>query len=53
MDNNEVMAAIAMALHQYKSTEVHDSESYKLTIVPRYSEWNSKATAMRQKPQKR
>jgi hypothetical protein len=53
MDHNEVVAAIAMALHQYRSTEVHDVESYRLTIAPRRSEWNSRAAAMRQKPQKR
>ena len=30
--NDEIAAAIAMALSQYLNEEVHDTESYKITI---------------------
>lgn len=44
--NNEVYAAIAMALHDDLGYNLHDSESGKLTIVARDSEWSSKAAKM-------
>ena len=44
--NNEVYAAIAMALHDDLGYNLHDSESGRLTIVARDSEWSSKAAKM-------
>ena len=44
--NNEVYAAIAMALHDDLGYNLHDSESGRLTIVARESEWSSKAAKM-------
>lgn len=39
--NDATQAAIAMALHLYYA-DVHDVESYKLTIRPSQTAWNSK-----------
>ena len=44
--NNEVYAAIAMALHDDLGYNLHDSESGRLTIVTKESEWSSKAAKM-------
>ena len=44
--NNEVYAAIAMALHDDLGYNLHDSESGRLTIVAKDSEWSSKAAKM-------
>lgn len=44
--NNEVFAAIAMALHDDLGYNLHDIENNKLTIVERNSEWSSKAAKM-------
>ena len=44
--NNEVYAAIAMALHDDLGYNLHDSESGRLTIVAKDSEWASKAAKM-------
>ncbi len=43
---NEIFAAIAMALHEHNGNNVHDIESGKITIVPRKTEWNSRALFM-------
>ncbi|MBQ0074465.1 MAG: hypothetical protein KBT34_09745 [Prevotella sp.] len=40
--NNEVYAAIAMALHDEQGYNMHDSESGRLTIVQHNTEWASK-----------
>lgn len=40
--NNEVFAAIAMALHDEIGYNMHDSESGRLTITVRDTEWKSK-----------
>ena len=39
--NNEVYAAIVMALHEYKGNNVHDKESNSITIKPVQTQWNS------------
>ena len=44
--NKAVYAAIAMALHDDLGYNLHDSESGRLTIVARDSEWSSKAAKM-------
>lgn len=44
--NNEICAAIAMALHDDLGYNMHDLESGKLTIVNHESEWSSKAAKM-------
>ncbi|MCQ2220366.1 MAG: hypothetical protein MJZ12_03170 [Prevotella sp.] len=40
--NNEIFAAIAMALHDEIGYNMHDSESGRLTIKARNTEWTSK-----------
>ena len=46
----ETAAAIALALHLYLGTEVHDTESGIITIKPHASDWSCKALTMRRKP---
>ena len=41
---NEVYAAIAMALHEFKGNNVHDKESGIITIKNHFTEWNSHYT---------
>ena len=48
--NNEVYAAIAMALHEYKGNNVHDKESGIITIKPHCTEWNSSMLTMTPRP---
>ncbi len=38
---NEVYAAIAMALHEFKGNNVHDKESGIITICLHHTEWNA------------
>ncbi len=45
--DNEVYAAIAMALHEHEGRNMHDKESGKITICPRRTDWNSRALIMR------
>ena len=47
--NNEIYAAIAMALHDEQGNNMHDSESGTLTITPRNTEWASKQAKMTNK----
>ncbi len=44
---NEVYAAIAMALHEHQGNNKHDVESGKITITRRDSEWLDRALVMR------
>ncbi len=44
--NNEVFAAIAMALHDDLGYNLHDDESGKLTIRNHNTEWTSKVIKM-------
>ena len=44
--SNEVYAAIAMALHEYKGNNVHDKEAGIITIRPRHTEWNGHTLMM-------
>lgn len=48
--NNEVYAAIALALHEFKGNNVHDKESGIITIRPRRSDWESHILHMTPKP---
>ena len=48
--DNEVFAAIALALHEYKGNNVHDKESGKITIVEHLTEWNGHALTMTAQP---
>ena len=47
---NEVYAAIAMALHEFKGNNVHDKESGRITIKSHFTEWNSHYTMTTQHP---
>ncbi len=40
MKENEIFAAIAMALHEHNGSNMHDKESGKITISKHTSEWN-------------
>ncbi len=44
---NEVFAAIAMALYEHAGSNMHDIESGVITIKPRSTEWNGRALIMR------
>jgi hypothetical protein len=44
--SNEVYAAIAMALHEFKGNNVHDKEAGIITIRPRHTEWNGHTLMM-------
>lgn len=48
--NNEIFAAIAMALHDAEGYNMHDDESGKLTIISKSSEWNSRNATVTQMP---
>lgn len=50
-DNEEEIIAIVKALHDYDAGEVHDKESFKITIIRNeYSEWNNNILKFRQIP---
>ena len=44
--DNEIFAAIAMALHEFQGNNVHDTESGKITIKEHLTEWNGHALVM-------
>ena len=44
---NEVYAAIALALHEHLGNNVHDVEPGIITIRRTHSEWNNKALNFR------
>lgn len=50
--NNEVYAAIALALHEFKGNNVHDKEPGIITINGRHTDWESHLLRMTPKPQK-
>ena len=43
---NEVYAAIAMAMHEFKGNNVHDKESGIITIKTHTTQWNGHALTM-------
>ena len=49
--NNEVLAAITLALHEYQGYTMHESESGVLTLGNADTEWNSKLRTQRQQPE--
>lgn len=50
MNNKEVFAAIALALHEFEGNNVHDCESGKITIVGHETQWNGHALQMTAHP---
>ena len=50
MKNNEVYAAIALALHEYNGNNMHDKEAGVITIKSKHSEWESHILTMTQHP---
>lgn len=48
--NNEVYAAIAMALHEYMGNNVHDKESNIITLKSVHTQWNSHIQMMTKRP---
>lgn len=50
MKDQNVYAAIAMALFEYKGNNVHDKESGIITIKPRATGWNARFLSMTPKP---
>lgn len=48
--DNEILAAIFLALHQYQSDNMHDNESGKITILEHNTEWNGHALTMTERP---
>ena len=47
---NEIYAAIAMALHEFMGNNVHDKEPNVITIKPKHSQWNARFLSMTAKP---
>jgi hypothetical protein len=50
MNNQEVYAAIAMALHEHLGNNVHDTETGIITIAARPTQWNGYAQTMTPRP---
>lgn len=50
MKQNEVYAAIALALHEFKGNNVHDNESGVITINEKLSQWNGYTLTMTEHP---
>ena len=50
MKNNEVYAAIALALHEFMGNNVHDVETGKITIVEHQTMWNLASLSMTAHP---
>jgi hypothetical protein len=50
MKNNEVYAAIAMALHEHLGNNVHDAEPGIITINAHPTQWNCYAQTFTQRP---
>ena len=50
--NNEVYAAIAMALHEFQGNNVHDKETGIITIKNHHSQWDSHILTMTPHPVK-
>lgn len=44
--NQEVFAAISLAMHEFMANNVHDEESGRITIVEHSTEWNGHALSM-------
>ena len=47
---NEIGAAIALALHEYKGNNVHDKEPGIITIAEKQTQWNGYALSMTEHP---
>ena len=47
---NEVYAAIALALHEFKGNNVHDKEPGIITIKEKQTQWNGNAQTMTEHP---
>ena len=47
---NEIYAAIALALHEYKGNNVHDKEPGIITIREKHTQWNGYARTMTEHP---
>ena len=50
MNKNEVYAAIALALHEFKGNNVHDKETGIITIQEKATQWNGYALSMTEHP---
>lgn len=50
MEQNEVYAAIALALHEYEGNNVHDNEAGRITIKGKNTEWDARLLMMTQRP---
>ena len=50
MNKNEVFAAIALALHEFKGNNVHDKETGIITIQEKRTQWNGYALSMTEHP---
>ena len=51
-DDGAVMAAIAMALHEYRDNNVHYKEPGFITITQHHTLWNARMLQMTKCPQK-
>jgi len=50
MKDPNIVAAISLALHEFRGNNVHDKESGIITIRPRHTLWNAHILQMTAKP---
>ena len=50
MKQNEVFAAIALAMHEFQGNNVHDKEAGIITIKESRSDWSSRILTMTAHP---
>ncbi len=50
MNNNEIYAAIALALHEFEGNNVHDKEAGIITIRSKHTEWEMHSLNMTPRP---
>jgi len=48
--NNEVYAAIALAMHEFQGNNVHDKEAGVITIKQHRTDWSSRMLTMTAHP---
>ena len=51
MIDKNILAAIGLALHEFRGNNVHDREPGIITIKPKQTLWNAKFLTFTKKPQ--
>ncbi len=53
VEDDNVVAAIALALQMFEAENMHDTESYVLTMNPSSSDWQNRARNFRKYPKQK